>query len=132
MEAKRKRTACKATQHTLKQLRDRGCVAQVVERWIPQTKQRKDLFGIIDVLGILPTEGRTIGVQTTSAANLSSRMRKCESDDVRPVIIAWLLCNNELEFHGWKQSKPRAKWTARIVKARLDYGAIVFDEVTNG
>ena len=59
------------TQRTLKELRRLGHVAGVVERWIPQTRRRLDLFGFIDIVALGPWG--TIGIQCTTSANQAAR-----------------------------------------------------------
>lgn len=91
------------TQLTLRQLRERGFRAAVVEKWNPHAKIRQDLFGIIDVLGV--RKGETIGVQATTFDNRLARVRKCaESDSIGDLRDAdWTL-----EVHGWR--KVKNKW----------------------
>jgi hypothetical protein len=101
------------TQLTLKNLRDRGYVAAVVERWNHHAGIRQDLFGFIDVIGV----GRlgTIGVQCTSGggageSNLNARIRKiADCKNIGAVREAeWTL-----EVHGWK--KVDRRWTVKII-----------------
>ena len=96
------------TQRSLKLLRDQGWIAEVAERWIPAAKRRKDLFGIIDVIGIRGSE--TIGVQATSYSNVSHRVNKvANSEHINDIRDAgW-----RLEVHGWRKVKNR--WTCRVV-----------------
>lgn len=95
------------TQLTLRNLRERGYLAAVVEKWNPHARIRQDLFGFIDVIGVKRDE--TIGVQATSFANRTSRMRKmAEHENIGPVREAgWTL-----EVHGWRKIKN--KWEVRI------------------
>jgi hypothetical protein len=91
------------TQRSLKLMRERGYLAEVVEKWIPVVKQRKDLYGFIDILCISP-EG-IVGVQATSASNMASRIAKIANHEnlgaVRGAGIRILV-------HGWrKNSKGR-------------------------
>lgn len=94
--------ALSPTQLTLRNLRDRGYRAAVVEHWNSFIKIRQDLFGIIDVVGV----GKlgTIGVQSTSFSNRTSRIRKCvESEAIGDLRDAgW-----SLEVHGWRKVKGR-------------------------
>lgn len=62
------------TQRTLAEMRKRGYLCEVVERWNPHARVRNDLYGFIDVLCIADTE--TIGVQATSGSNVSARVKK--------------------------------------------------------
>ena len=100
--------ATSPTQNTLKNLRDRGYRAQVVERWNPHAKVRQDLFGIIDVLGV--GNGETIAVQSTSYSNVAARIRKiAEAEAIGDIRDAgW-----KIEVHGWHKKKNR--WEVRIV-----------------
>lgn len=91
------------TQLSLRHLRDAGWpLVEVVERWNPHARIRQDLFGILDVIAVGP-EG-TLGVQTTSASNVSSRLRKIEDhDSLAPLREAgWAL-----HVHGWQKKNNR-------------------------
>jgi hypothetical protein len=84
------------TQRSLKVLRDRGYpLVQVVERWNGFARKRVDLFGIVDVIAVGPD---IVAVQTTSASNMASRIRKVTESDalghLRKAGIRFLV-------HGW-------------------------------
>ena len=64
------------TARTLDWLRKAGYLADVAEKWIEVTKQRKDLFGFIDVVAIGGGEQGVLAVQSTSASNHASRVTK--------------------------------------------------------
>jgi carbonic anhydrase len=89
---------------TLKHLRDEGWTAEIVEHWVPGANIRRDLLGFIDVLAVRGAD--TLAVQTTSAANVSARIRKiAEHPNVGAVREAgWCI-----HVHGWKKVKGR--WT---------------------
>jgi hypothetical protein len=88
------------TQRTLKYLREQGYRVAVVEHWNQWSRTRQDMFGIIDVVAI--GKGITIGVQCTSAANVSARVHKIADHESTP----WLReANWQLEVHGWKKGK---------------------------
>lgn len=95
------------TQLTLRNLRERGYLAAVVERWNPHARIRQDLFGFIDVIGV--KRGKTIGVQATSFANRLARVRKmADHENIGAVREAeWAL-----EVHGWRKIKN--KWIVTI------------------
>lgn len=97
------------TERTLQQLRKDGWLADVVERWIPHAKRRKDLFGIIDIVAL--GDGETLGVQCTSDSNMSARVHKLEESDA---ISALRECNWRLEVWGWK--KKNGRWQVRKVE----------------
>src|SRR3546814_2519291 len=59
------------TARTLAKLRADGWLAWVVEKWIPQTRKRSDLFGFIDILAL--RDGEVLAVQATSRSNVRDR-----------------------------------------------------------
>ena len=96
------------TQRTLAHLRKAGYpLVQVVERWNPHARIRQDLFGIIDVVAV---GDDIVGVQTTSASNVSARVAKItDSDALRVLRKAGI----RVLVHGWR--KVRGRWTVREV-----------------
>lgn len=97
------------TQRSLKLLRDSDWDIEVVEKWIPGANIRRDLFGIIDLLGVKGMQ--TLGVQTTSYSNLSARLKKMGDSPMIGKLreAGWLL-----EAHGWKKNKA-GKWEVKVV-----------------
>jgi hypothetical protein len=97
------------TTRTLQRLRDDGWTAQVVETWNPHVRQRRDLFGIIDVLAVGPAG--VLGVQTTSRGNMSSRRTKmlaCEH------LAAIREAGMILELDGWDQPGGKgSRWRVK-------------------
>ena len=138
------------TARTLKQLRDEGYRAQVVERWqargAPKPGQapgvRIDLFGCIDVVAIsLGGTSGILGVQATSRTNLSARVAKATSEtetDAKgrevegcgPKLRDWLRAGGRLQVWGWSHTGPRKPWTVvrREVVLRGD-GSFAVHEV---
>jgi hypothetical protein len=92
------------TARTLKQLRKEGYVCQVVEKWNPYARIRQDLFGFIDIVAIKDQE--ILGVQATSASNLSARVHKALAC---PHLAAWLKANARFEVWGWSKKGPRGQ-----------------------
>lgn len=91
------------TQLTLRHLRANGWpLVEVAEHWNPHAGIRNDLFGFIDVIAV--RRGETLGVQCTSATNVSARVRKiAEHPNVDVVREAgWTL-----HVHGWVKKKGR-------------------------
>lgn len=90
------------TQLTLRYLREQGYTAEVTERWNSHAGIRQDLFGFVDVLALRGAE--TLAVQTTTAPNVSSRVKKiglCQHiDAVREA--GWTI-----HVHGWRKIKGR-------------------------
>lgn len=97
------------TQRSLAELRKRGYLAQVVEKWIPAVKRRQDLYGFIDILAI--REGEVVGVQATSGDNVASRVTKiAEHEHVGAVRKAGI----RILVHGWRKNAA-GRWTLREV-----------------
>lgn len=93
------------TQLTLRHLRADGryTLVEVVEHWNPHARVRHDLFGFVDVVAVRRDE--TLGVQSTSATNVSSRVRKIAE---HPNVGAVREAGWSLHVHGW--AKRRGRW----------------------
>ena len=98
------------TQLSLDYLRGLGYTVDVVERWVPGIKGgnrvRRDLFGILDLVGL--RDGQTIGVQTTAKSALSTRARKIGESPILPLLqrAGW-----RIVVHGWHQPNgPRTRY----------------------
>lgn len=90
------------TQRTLAELRKRGYLAAVVEKFNIFAKVRQDLFGFIDVLAV--RRGEVLGVQATSASNVSARVKKiAEHANVGAVRESGI----RIAVWGWDKSKLR-------------------------
>lgn len=81
------------------------------EGWVPWVVERRltrfltvDLFNILDIVALHPPTGRTKGIQTTSASNLSTRIKKIEDSEH---LVHLRTCGWEIEAHGWRKSKGR-------------------------
>lgn len=97
------------TARSLKELRRRGLLADVVERWIPGANIRKDLYGFIDILAI--GDGRIVGVQATSGSNMASRIAKiADHANLGAVRGAGI----EIWVHGWRKNTA-GRWVLREV-----------------
>jgi hypothetical protein len=128
---KKKRKKTKSpTARTLEELRKRGYVAQVVEKWNMHAKVLQDLFGCIDVVAIGP-EG-IIGVQATSGqtgGNHSNRRTKMLAE---PRAKKWLEAGGKLWLWSWAQRGARDErklWTLRAEELTLaDFAAAAESE----
>lgn len=92
------------TARTLDLLRKEGWTAQTVEKWIPQTKRRVDLFGFGDVLAICPERGSVL-IQATSVSNQANRLAKVIAE---PRARIWLLAgrgHHQIWVMGWGRKK---------------------------
>lgn len=98
------------TQRSLKELRSRGYMVAVTERWNPFANIRQDLFGFIDLLAIRGDE--VLAVQTTTAANVSARVKKLTE---LPAVLRWVASpTRRLVIHGWAKRGEKGKrklWT---------------------
>ena len=74
------------TQRSLKKLRDDGWTPYVVEYWHHFAKQRRDLFGILDIVAFRPPY--TLGLQTTTGSNASTRVHKIQESEAYPLLLA--------------------------------------------
>jgi hypothetical protein len=110
------------TQRTLALLRKEGYTAQVVERWIPQSRKRLDLFGVIDIVAC--SQDGILGIQATSGTNVPARVKKAMSE---PRLESWLLAGGKFEVWGWRKTGKKSKrklWNVRKVEITLeDYRA---------
>ena len=110
------------TQRTLAECRKRGWHVQVVERWNQYARIRQDLFGVIDLVAIVPGRG-ILGIQATDATSHSKRVAKVLEE---PRAIAWVKAGGLLQVWSWSKrrepGKKREQWTLRaeelVVKAR--------------
>ena len=98
------------TSRSLAFLRREGFTVAVVEKWIPKLNVRADLWHFGDVLAVHPVRREFLIVQTTSAANVSSRLTKARGC---PELATWLRAGGLFEVHGWDQRNGR--WAVRRV-----------------
>lgn len=120
--AKRK-SSTSPTQRTLAECRKRGIVAQVVERWNPHARVRVDLFGVIDLVAIVPRvvtihgqaiAGQIVGIQACAGASHAERRTKILAE---PRARQWVEAGGRLELWSWSKRGDRGKakrWTLRV------------------
>ena len=97
------------TEHSLKALAKEGYLCAVVEKWNPVIKIRHDLWGWCDILAIRKDE--VLAVQTTSKANISTRIKKIQdSDTVGKVRDAGI----RIEVHGWEKNEKN-RYVCKVV-----------------
>lgn len=98
-EPKKKAKKTSPTQRSLAEMRNRGYVCQVVERWNAFAKVRVDLFGFIDVLCV--RDGEVVGVQATSGDHVAERIDKiANAEHVGVVRKAGI----RILVHGWRKN----------------------------
>jgi len=109
-----------ATQRTIRELRNRGLVCAIVEKWsqfVGPRGVRQDLFGIVDVLALDPARG-FVGVQSC-ATSFSEHYRKMV-DERAEQCLDWLgTPGGWLELWGWRKVKLRRgslaeRWAPRV------------------
>jgi hypothetical protein len=100
------------TARSLKEMRSRGYVCQVVERWNSFAKVRVDLFGFVDVICV--GNGETVAIQATSGDNVSKRVDKIGSDDLAAAVAACRKAGWRIFVHGWRKNAAR-KYVLREV-----------------
>jgi hypothetical protein len=96
-------------------LRDHGYIAQVVERMIPYTFHKLDLFHCIDIIAAKPGEG-VVGVQATTTGNINARIKKAMAI---PELKIWLMSGAQFWVHGWAKRGPAGKrklWNLKAVQ----------------
>lgn len=128
-KAKRRKSKS-PTARTLDECRKRGWTAQVVERWNPHARVRQDLFGVIDLVAIIPTaesdptprglEGShapaIVGIQATvnrSGQHAAHRAKIL----AEPRAKLWVEAGARLELWTWALQGARGKakrWTLRV------------------
>lgn len=94
-------------QRSLAYLRERYPLVTVVERWNPYAHIRQDLWNIADVVAV---GDDILAVQTTSASNLSARVKKITDSPNLPILRK---AGIRVVCHGW--GKKKGKWTLREV-----------------
>lgn len=116
----RRRKGTSPTARTLAECRKRGWIAQVVERYNPHAHVLVDLFGVIDLVVIVPrAEGRPasiLGIQAT-ANNGGTHAARRDKIMAEPRAAQWVEAGARLELWSWaKQGKvgKRKVWTLRV------------------
>lgn len=87
-------------------LRRNGYIAEKVERWNAFGRRRQDLFGFGDILAIRNGSPHLL-VQTTTASNLSARLKKARALPQRHALEVWIASGGLVAVHGWRKSGPR-------------------------
>lgn len=94
------------TQRSLKEIRNEGYTAQVVEKFNPFAHIRQDLFGFIDIVAIKSGVPGVLGVQTTTQDHVAEHEDKILAN---PIYKIWLESGNKLEIHGWAKRGGKGK-----------------------
>src|SRR5262249_19626176 len=114
---------------TLKLLRGMGHLCQVVEKWIPQTKRRLDLFDCIDIVSLDVDVPGCLGLQVTSGSNHSTRRAKALAS---PKARAWVQAGNRLVILSWSK-KANKRWEPRWDKIEIgEFAEAAVEALENG
>jgi len=108
------------TSRSLRELREKGYVCQIVEHFNSFMKRRIDLFGFIDILAIKGKE--TLAIQTTAnMSNAQFRVRKILNSEYYKLVkgAGW-----KIEVHGWrklvigkfKNGKNKKGWVNKVIE----------------
>lgn len=101
------------TARSLKLLRKSGYFAEVVEKWNPWSKTRRDLFGAFDVLGIHSQRQEFLFVQCTTVTNISARLAKVRAAWATPGLLK---AGAKVAVWGWFQRNGR--WQVKRIEVR--------------
>ena len=119
------------TQRTLAALRDRGLIADIVERRLPSWPgmthgQTHDYLGCVDIIAIDATT--TLAVQSCGQ-DFAPHLRKM-LDECAHEVREWLRCpSRKMELWGWRKVKNKLKgggygkgyrWMPRVKEITLD------------
>jgi hypothetical protein len=94
-------------QQTRKRLIERGYHPELVETYIAQIRQKRDLFGFGDFLALKKNE--VLLVQVTSRSNMSSRRKKIAES---PLVGVVRDANIRIELWGFYKEKNR--WQVKV------------------
>lgn len=89
------------TQLSTKILRDLKIQYEIVEHWNEWAKCRKDLFGFIDILAMVP-RSYLLGIQATTFGNRHARIDKIMAS---PYIHGWLSTGNKVQVWTYRETK---------------------------
>lgn len=122
---KKRKKGISPTQRALAECRKRGWIAQVVERWNPHAHIRQDLFGVIDIVAIVPPDtdgehgynvpGFILGIQACSGSGGDHAARRAKIA-AEPRATEWKRAGGKLAVWSFAQrgaAGTRKQWTLR-------------------
>lgn len=112
-----------ATQRTLRYIRAQGGLCDIVERFNPYGGKfgvRHDLFNIIDIIMLDPTEG-IVGIQSCGQSFAEHDRKILESE----YAVEWLKAGGKLRLVSWRKVKKKRGgkqmiWAPRIKEYHLE------------
>jgi hypothetical protein len=109
------------TQRTLRELRQQGRVAGIVERWNQHVGPhgiRQDLFGFIDLIALCPERG-IVGVQCCAGSGHAAHRKKI-TEECRDIAAEWCRCGGVIELWSWSKVKLKRGGVAMRWKPRVE------------
>lgn len=106
----------------MQRCRGLGWIPGVVERWLPYTQRRQDLFGFVDLVVI--ADGRVKFLQVSTGSNMGARIEKIITEH-RETAMRLAQCDGaDLEVWAWRQlrGKGRQRWWAKRVRLCVEDG----------
>lgn len=105
------------TQRTLKELRDQGLPADIVERYVKQARKahgvHKDLFNIIDIIALGGPARGIIGVQSTGPNGFADHKKKILEEYAQST-LDWLKSGGKLLLWSWRKKKVKKTGKAEV------------------
>ena len=98
-------------QRTLKELKNRGLMYEIVEHWNSWSKTRKDLFGFADVITFWAN--CVVLIQVTTMSNRSSHMKKIQDHKIAK---AWLEHYPHRMIELWCWRKLKEGWKPNVTR----------------
>jgi len=106
------------TQRTLRELRRRGVIADVCERFNPYAGpfgKRMDLFGFIDLIALYPQ--RIVAIQSTGPSGHSQHRKKILESELA---LEWLKSSGEIELWSWRKLLKKRGGKLKIWQPRVE------------
>lgn len=105
------------TQRTLRENRQRGRIAGIVEKWNRYAGPhglREDLWGFIDIIAL--DANCIVAIQSTGPSRHAEHKRKILANDVAP---EWLKAGGKIELWSWrklvvKRGGKARRWYPRV------------------
>jgi hypothetical protein len=103
-----KRSGPSPTQRSLRHLREQGFLAEKVEQRLPIPGKfvTRDLFNWIDIVALMPSQHRIVGVQVTSGANHAAHKEKILG---LKSFAWWKVCGGIALLHSWVKRGARGE-----------------------
>ena len=114
------------TQRTIRELKDRGCIVGIVERFNRHAGPfgiRQDLFGFIDAIALDTSRG-IVGIQCCAGSGHAQHKSKIV-EDCNEAAFEWLRCGGKIELWSWSKRKLKRggkaeRWFPRVEEITLD------------